>query len=36
MTTRSTSIFNTPNIAKYLSLYHYKYGIVSADNAIAY
>jgi hypothetical protein len=31
MSTRSTSIFKDPNVAKYLSLLHSKYVIVSAD-----
>jgi hypothetical protein len=30
MSTRSTSIFKDPNVAKYLSLLHDKYVIVSA------
>jgi hypothetical protein len=33
---RSTSIFINPNVAKYLSLLHDKYVIVSADNAPNY
>ena len=33
MSTRSTSIFKDPNVAKHLSLLHDKYGIVSADKA---
>jgi hypothetical protein len=31
MSTRSTSIFKDPNVAKHLSLLHDKYVIVSAD-----
>jgi hypothetical protein len=31
MSTRSTSIFKDPNVAKYLSLIHDKYVTVSAD-----
>ena len=31
MSTRSTSIFKDPNVAKHLSLFHDKYVIVSAD-----
>ena len=33
MSTRSTSIFKNPNVAKHLSLLHDKYVIVSADKA---
>ena len=33
MSTRSTSIFKDPNVAKHLSHLHEKYVIVSADNA---
>ena len=33
MSTRSTSIFKDPNVAKHLSLLHDKYVIVSADKA---
>jgi hypothetical protein len=33
MSTRSTSIFKDPNVAKHLSLLHDKYVIVSTDNA---
>jgi hypothetical protein len=33
MSTRSTSIFKDPNVAKHLSLLHGKYVIVSADKA---
>ena len=33
LSTRSTSIFKDPNVAKHLSLLHDKYIIVSADNA---
>ena len=33
MSTRSTSIFKDPNVAKHLSLLHDTYGIVSADKA---
>ena len=33
MSTRSTSIFKDPNVAKHLSLLHDKYVIVSADTA---
>jgi hypothetical protein len=33
MSTRSTSIFKDPNVAKHLSLLHNKYDIVSAVNA---
>ena len=33
MSTRSTSIFKGPNVAKHLSLHHAKYVIVSADKA---
>ena len=31
MSTRSTSIFKDPNVAKHLYLLHDKYGVVSAD-----
>jgi hypothetical protein len=31
MSTRSTSLFKDPHVAKHLSLLHYKYVIVSAD-----
>ena len=34
MSTRSTSIFKDPNVAKHLSLLHDTYGIVSADKAL--
>jgi hypothetical protein len=34
MSTRSTSIFKDPNVAKHLSLLHDKYVIVSADKAL--
>jgi hypothetical protein len=33
MSTRSTSIFKDPNVAKHLSLLHDKYVIVSTDKA---
>jgi len=33
MSTRSTSIFKDPNVAKHLSLFHDKYVFVSADKA---
>ena len=33
MSTRSTSIFKDPNVAKHLSLLHDKYVIVSAEKA---
>jgi hypothetical protein len=33
MSTRSTSIFKDPNVAKHLFLLHDKYVIVSADKA---
>jgi len=33
MSTRSTSIFKDPNVAKHLSLLHDKYIIVSADKS---
>ena len=33
MSTRSTSIFKDPNVAKHLSLLHDKYVIISADKA---
>ena len=33
MSTRTTSIFKDPNVAKHLSLLHGKYVIVSADKA---
>jgi hypothetical protein len=33
MSTRSTSVFKDPNVAKHLSLLHGKYVIVSADKA---
>jgi hypothetical protein len=33
MSTRSTSISKTPNVAKHLSLLHAKYVIVSADKS---
>jgi hypothetical protein len=33
MSTRSTSIFKDPKVAKHLSLLHDKYVIVSADKA---
>ena len=33
MSTRSTSVFKDPNVAKHLSLLHDKYVIVSADKA---
>jgi hypothetical protein len=33
MSTRSTSIFTDPNVAKHLSLLHDKYVIVSTDKA---
>ena len=33
MSTRSTSIFKDPNVAKHLSLLHVKYVIVSVDKA---
>jgi len=36
MNTRSTSIFKTQKLAKYLSLFHDKYDIVSADKALTY
>jgi len=34
MSTRSTSIFNHPNVAKRLSVLHDKYAIGSADKAL--
>ena len=34
MSTRSTSIFKDPNVAKHLSLLHDKYVIVSADKPL--
>ena len=34
ISTRSTSIFTDPNVAKHLSLLHDKYVIVSADKAL--
>ena len=33
MSSRTTSIFKNPNVAKHLSLLHYKYVIVCADKA---
>ena len=33
MSARSTSIFKDPNVAKHLSLLHYKYCIVSTEKA---
>jgi hypothetical protein len=33
MSTRSTTIFKDPNVAKHLSLLHHKYVIVSPDKA---
>jgi hypothetical protein len=36
MSSRSTSIFIDPNVAKHLSLLHDKYVIVSADKALQY
>ena len=36
MSTRSTSIFIDPNVAKHLLLLHDKYVIVSADKALQY
>jgi hypothetical protein len=36
MSTRSTSIFIDPNVAKHLSLLHDKYDIVSFDKALKY
>jgi len=36
MNTCSTSIFKTQHLAKYLSLLHDKYAIVSTDKAITY
>ena len=36
MSTRSTSIFKDPHVAKHLSLLHDKYAIVSADKFLNY